>query len=90
MSDCRFGVSPVNYPDPDPDPFSRVVQEIRGTILQSCSKVSKLVSQSRLVIPVMMKLLILSQAFFQYGYHDMVESSMRVKFCLFLFKDKII
>ena len=24
MSDCRFGVSPVNYPDPDPDPDSRV------------------------------------------------------------------
>ena len=22
MSDCRFGVSPVNYPDPDPDPAS--------------------------------------------------------------------
>ena len=22
MSDCRFGVSPVNYPDPDPDPDS--------------------------------------------------------------------
>ena len=20
MSDCRFGVLPVNYPDPDPDP----------------------------------------------------------------------
>ena len=20
MSDCRYGVSPVNYPDPDPDP----------------------------------------------------------------------
>ena len=20
MSDCRFGVSPVNYPDPDPEP----------------------------------------------------------------------
>ena len=20
MSDCRFGVSPVNNPDPDPDP----------------------------------------------------------------------
>ena len=19
MNDCRFGVSPVNYPDPDPD-----------------------------------------------------------------------
>ena len=22
MSDCRYGVSPVNYPDPDPDPDS--------------------------------------------------------------------
>ena len=21
MSDCRFGVSPVNYPDPDPEQF---------------------------------------------------------------------
>ena len=21
MSDCRFGVSPVNYPDPDPEIF---------------------------------------------------------------------
>ena len=20
MSDCHFGISPVNYPDPDPDP----------------------------------------------------------------------
>ena len=24
MSDCRFGVSPVNYPDPDPDPEGRM------------------------------------------------------------------
>ena len=23
MSDCRFGVSPVNYPDPDPGRFAR-------------------------------------------------------------------
>ena len=23
MSDCRFGVPPVNYPDPDPDPLCR-------------------------------------------------------------------
>ena len=23
MSDCRFGVSPVNYPDPDPNTASR-------------------------------------------------------------------
>ena len=22
MSDCRYGVSPVNYPDPDPDKTS--------------------------------------------------------------------
>ena len=22
MSDCRFGVSPVNYRDPDPDPVA--------------------------------------------------------------------
>ena len=21
MSDCRFGVSPVNYPDPDPEVY---------------------------------------------------------------------
>ena len=25
MNDCRFGVSPVNYPDPDPDPFSPMI-----------------------------------------------------------------
>ena len=24
MSDCRFGVSPVNYPDPEPDPPSLI------------------------------------------------------------------
>ena len=23
MSDCRFGVSPVNYPDPDPDQIAK-------------------------------------------------------------------
>ena len=26
MSDCRFGVSPVNYPDPDPDSNALVVE----------------------------------------------------------------
>ena len=25
MSDCRFGVSPVNYPDPDPDRYGILV-----------------------------------------------------------------
>ena len=39
-------------------------------------------------MPIMMELLILTEAFFQYGYHDMVESSMRGKFWLF-FLDKI-
>ena len=24
MSDCRFGVSPVNYPDPDPGMFCKL------------------------------------------------------------------
>ena len=27
MSDCRFGVSPVNYPDPDPDPDDQSPQK---------------------------------------------------------------
>ena len=39
-------------------------------------------------MPVMVKLLILTEAFFQDGYHDMVESSMRGKFWLF-FKTKL-
>ena len=30
MSDCRFGVSPVNYPDPDPDLF-RISAKVRQT-----------------------------------------------------------
>ena len=39
-------------------------------------------------MPVMMKLFILTEAFFQYGYHDMVELSMLGNFWVF-FKDKI-
>ena len=31
MSDCRFGVSPVNYPDPDPDPVLSGVPQ--GSVL---------------------------------------------------------
>ena len=34
MSDCRYGVSPVNYPDPDPDPIAEITAKkadnIRG------------------------------------------------------------
>ena len=28
MSDCRFGVSPVNYPDPDPDQHDAILHQI--------------------------------------------------------------
>ena len=32
MSDCRFGVSPVNYPDPDPDHQSwTILHDIQST-----------------------------------------------------------
>ena len=31
MSDCRFGVSPVNYPDPDPGKFSLCVDRVPAT-----------------------------------------------------------
>ena len=31
MSDCRFGVSPVNYPDPEP-PFSGALSLVPGFI----------------------------------------------------------
>ena len=33
MSDCRFGVSPVNYPDPDLDPIP-CRYEIKGLVLE--------------------------------------------------------
>ena len=32
MSDCRYGVSPVNYPDPDPEDLE---QEMRKTTVVS-------------------------------------------------------
>ena len=54
------------------NPFSRVVQEIRGKILQSCSKVYKLVSQSILICHD--EITYFKIGVFQYGYHDMVES----------------
>ena len=30
MSDCRFGVSPVNYPDPDPEGLGYLCSENKG------------------------------------------------------------
>ena len=40
-------------------------------------------------MPVMMKLLILTDAFLQYGYHDMVGSSMQGKFLVIFLKTKL-
>ena len=37
MSDCRFGVSPVNYPDPDPDPDSDFMKTYDVLLLSSCN-----------------------------------------------------
>ena len=35
MSDCRFGVSPVNYPDPDPDSTDRELLGIKLAVESS-------------------------------------------------------
>ena len=46
MSDCRFGVSPVNYPDPDPDSDAfaccrcMTLLYMRRTSMTSCEKLS--------------------------------------------------
>ena len=38
MSDCRFGVSPVNYPDPDPDHSMQILVNFEngGTCIHRC------------------------------------------------------
>ena len=48
MSDCRFGVSPVNYPDPDPDPDLFSVNVINYFCLSRilCNRFSKFKSAS--------------------------------------------
>ena len=33
MSDCCFGVSPVNYPDPDPDPLLLIQSNAQNAYL---------------------------------------------------------
>ena len=32
MSDCRFGVSPVNYPDPDPEFYLLLIVRLHFTL----------------------------------------------------------
>ena len=44
MSDCRYGVSPVNYPDPDPDPVAHVtVFMFFSTVYQSCKVMEEII-----------------------------------------------
>ena len=50
MSDCRFGVSPVNYPDPDPDKKATFMLRLSPYDLQqdSCETIQRsLVALSR-------------------------------------------
>ena len=44
MSDCRYGVSPVNYPDPDPDvvDFNARNKSLTGKLLQQGYRYHKL------------------------------------------------
>ena len=42
MSDCRFGVSPVNYPDPDPDP------DLKDNVKIQLSQISDFASKNSL------------------------------------------
>ena len=37
MNACRFGVSPVNYPDPDPDATQSLPQKCKVFIFKICS-----------------------------------------------------
>ena len=36
VSDCRFGVSPVNYPDPDPDQVTSVISLLNLFLSKLC------------------------------------------------------
>ena len=38
MSDCRFGVSPVNYPDPDPDTTPSTIIDKLGQVESNLCK----------------------------------------------------
>ena len=53
MSDCRFGVSPVNYPDSDPDPvrfaFRRAISGAAG-VLQNYTQFRIIVTPKYLLL----------------------------------------
>ena len=46
MSDCRYVVSPVNYPDPDPDGETQghtgIQETITGDVMISCALIADL------------------------------------------------
>ena len=42
MSDCRFDVSPVNYPDPDPDKKIHASYTLEGTDLENVESIKYL------------------------------------------------
>ena len=48
MSDCRFGVSPVNYPDPDPDQPAHSRSLISTFVVRCLDSVIPLVSISKI------------------------------------------
>ena len=65
---------------------SRNTRTSTAKLLQGLqARITKYIGYRHIFMPVMMKLFILTEAFFKYGYHDMVESSMRGKFWLILF-----
>ena len=63
MSDCRFGVSPVNYPDPDPEPVCGLtLYKLRSSVLTGSLKLSVLCEILRVGI-VISGLLIVNHGF---------------------------
>ena len=49
MSDCRYGVSPVNYPDPDPDARPKSCSVCYDTLIR-CEPLTKVCVLIRLIL----------------------------------------
>ena len=43
MSDCRFGVSPVNYPDPDPESNATICRKLHRVKICDNLKLGQLI-----------------------------------------------
>ena len=60
---------------------SRNTRKNTAKLLQSLqAHITKYIGYNHIFMSVRMKLLILTEAFFQNAYHDMVDSSMRDRF----------